>query len=225
MPRQGDPIAIDSADARHHAKAASWAYCEEFVPEDDLTLRARDLADELGCPSVTAGVGAVLRAMAATAGARATVEIGTGTGVASLWLLSGMPPDGVLTTIDADPDHQRVAKAVFAAAGIRTTRTRAITGRPQEVLPRLADGGYDLVLIGPGHCTHPDFVDQGLRLLRQGGVLAVSGALAHDTVPDPARREEHTVRVREVGRRLRDDDRILSTLLPVGDGLLIAVRA
>lgn len=218
------PITIDVSSERNGAKAASWAYCEEFVPEDEVLLRARDRATELGCPSILPGAGAVLQALAAALGARSVVEIGTGTGVASLWLLRGMPADGVLTTIDVEVEHQRAAKEAFVEAGIRSTRTRTIPGRASDVLPRLTDGAYDLVLVGTDEHSYPEYVEQGLRLLRPGGVLAVDGALSHDRVADPARRDEVTTIVRDVGRRLRDDDRVLPALVPSGNGLLLAVR-
>ncbi len=178
----------------------------------------------MGCHAITPGAGAAVGALAAALAARAVVEIGTGTGVASLWLLRGMPADGVLTTIDVEIEHQRAAKAAFAEAGIRPTRTRTIPGRPVDVLPRLADGAYDLVLVGQDVRSWPEYAEQALRLLRPGGVLVVDGALAGDRVANPARRDEATTIVRELGRRLRDDDRVLPALLPVGDGLLLAVK-
>ncbi|GII99634.1 putative O-methyltransferase [Sediminihabitans luteus] len=199
-------------------------YCEDFVPEDDVLLRARERAAELGCSAVSSGVGATLAALAAGLGARSVVEVGTGAGVASLWLLRGMPEDGVLTTIDLEVEHQRAAKRAFAEAGVRSTRTRTIPGRASDVLPRLTDGAYDLVLVGTDKPSYPDYAEQGLRLLRPGGMLVVDGALADDRVADPARRDEVTTIVREVGRRLRDDERVVPALLPVGDGLLVAVR-
>jgi predicted O-methyltransferase YrrM len=209
---------------RTNAKASSWTYCEEFVPEDDVLLRARARAAELGCPAVMPGVGAVLQALAAALAARAVVEIGTGAGVASLWLLRGMPEDGVLTTIDVEVEHQRAAKEAFAEAGVRATRTRTIPGRASDVLPRLTDGAYDLVLVGADRHSYPEYVEQALRLLRPGGIVAVDGALVGDRVADPARRDEVTAIVREVGRSLRADDRILPALIPSGDGLLLGVR-
>ena len=217
---QEDLITSDVGTHRS-AKAASWVYSEEFVPEDEVLLRARDRAAELGCPAVLPGVGAVLQVLAA---ARAVVEIGTGTGVASIWLLRGMPADGVLTTIDVEVEHQRAAKAAFAEEGVPASRTRTIPGRASDVLPRLTDGAYDLVLVGADKHSYPEYVEQGLRLLRPGGVLAVDGALSHDRGADPARRDEVTTIVREVGRSLRSDERVLPALLPSGDGLLLAVR-
>jgi len=150
--------------------------------------------------------------------------VGTGTGVSGLWLLEGMADDGVLTTIDVEVEHQRAAKEAFAAAGVRSTRTRTISGRALDVLPRLADGAYDLVLVDGDPAEAADCADQAIRMLRTGGVLVVNEALWHDRVADPARRDEDTVAMRELGRRVRDDERLLPALLPVGGGLLTAVK-
>jgi predicted O-methyltransferase YrrM len=194
------------------------------VPEDETLLRARDRAGELGCAAVQPGTGAALRVLAAAAQARAVVEVGTGAGVSSLCLLRGMPADGVLTTIDVEVEHQRAAKQAYAEEGVRPARTRTIAGRALDVLPRLTDGAYDLVFVDADIESYPAYVEQAVRLLRPGGVLAMDGALWHDRVPDPARRDEATTIVRETGRLVRDDERLHPALLPVGDGLLVAVR-
>jgi predicted O-methyltransferase YrrM len=205
-------------------KALSWAYTEEFVTEDDAVVEARMRAEELGVQPVTPGTGAALRFLAAACRARAVAEVGTGTGVSGLWLLGGMAPDGVLTTIDVEPEHQRAARESFAGAGLRPARTRLIGGRALDVLPRLADGVYDMAVVDGDPSEASDDVAQAIRLLRPGGVLAVNAALWHDRVADPARRDEVTVAVRELGKQVRDDDRLVSALLPSGDGLLVAVR-
>ncbi|WP_123917336.1 O-methyltransferase [Georgenia muralis] len=205
-------------------KALSWAYTEEFVPEDEPAREARMRAEELGVTPVHAGTGAALRLLAAACQARSVAEVGTGTGVSGLWLLAGMSDDGVLTTIDRETEHQRAAREAFAAAGHRPARTRLIAGRALEVLPRLADGAYDMVVLDGDPAEAAEDVEQAVRLLRRGGVLAVNAALWHDRVADPARRDEATVAVRELGRRVREDERLVPALLPSGDGLLVAVR-
>ncbi len=201
---------------------ATWAYTENFVPEDDVVDRARARARELGCEAVTPGAGAVLGLLATALQARAVVEVGTGAGVSGIYLLRGMPADGVLTTIDVEVENQRAAREAFAEVGARANRARVISGRAADVLPRLADGAYDLVLIDaePQQCEA--YVEQGLRLLRPGGVLAVNSALWHGRVADPAQRDAATTSMREAAKRLRDDDRMVAALLPVGGGLLVA---
>ena len=205
-------------------KPASWAYSEEFVAETEVIEKARVRSEELGCVPVMPGVGAVLRLLAAAANARSVVEVGTGAGVSGLWLLSGMPPDGILTTIDIQADHQRAAKQAFAAAGIAPQRSRVITGRALDVLPRLTDGAYDMVVIDADKAEYPQYVEQALRLLRSGGVLALDNMLWHDKVADPATRDETTATLRDLGKALRDDESLLPALLPVGDGVLAAVK-
>jgi predicted O-methyltransferase YrrM len=107
------------------------------VPEDEVLTTARAKGGELGCVPVLPGAGAALCMLAAAIGARAVVEIGTGAGVGSIWLLRGMRPDGVLTTIDVEPEHHRAARETYAEAGIATNRVRLISGRALDVLPRL----------------------------------------------------------------------------------------
>jgi predicted O-methyltransferase YrrM len=197
---------------------------EDFRELDDVLLRATDRADQLGCPAVSPGTGAALQVIAAAQRATAVVEIGTGAGVSGLWLLRGMAPDGVLTTIDSEAEHHRAAKVAFTEEGVRPTRTRTITGRALDVLPRLTDDAYDLVLADGDPLELPAYVEQAVRLLRPGGVLAVAHALDEDQVPDPARRGPVTTTLRDVGRSVRSDERLLSALLPCGDGLLVAAR-
>lgn len=207
-------------------KPASWSYAEEFVPEAEAIEEARRRAVEIGgATPVGTGAGAALRMLAAAVAARHVMEIGSGAGTSGLWLLAGMPEDGVLTTIDVDAEHSRAAKEAYAAAGIAHQRTRVITGRAADVLPRMSDGAYDLVLVDADKVGYPAYVEHAIRLLRPGGVLVLDNMLWHDKVADPAARDEETSTLRDLGKALRDDERLTCALLPVSDGLLVAVRS
>jgi predicted O-methyltransferase YrrM len=186
--------------------------------------RARARAQELGIGAIGAGAGALLRSLCAAAGARSVVEVGTGAGVSGLWMLGGMPGDGVLTTIDVELEHLRAARQAFAEVGVRGGRIRGITGRAGDVLPRLTEGGYDLVLLDADPRGALAYLDRAVRLLRRGGVLAVAGALSHDRAGDPAQRDPFTTAVREIAKQVRADDELLTALVPSSDGLLLAVR-
>jgi predicted O-methyltransferase YrrM len=184
--------------------------------------RAR--AAEVGVQPIGNGGGAALRFLAAVTEARAVVEIGTGTGVSGVWLLRGMRPDGVLTTVDLEGEHQRLAKETFTEAGIPPQRVRLIPGSALDVLPRLTDGHYDLVFCDGDKTQYADYLAEALRLLRPGGIVAFDNALWHDRVADPAQRDAETVTVRELGKTVRDHESLLPVLLPVGDGLLVAKK-
>ncbi|WBB97653.1 MULTISPECIES: O-methyltransferase [unclassified Solwaraspora] len=185
---------------------------------------ARSLAEEVGLRPVSPDAGATLRLLAAAGNARAVVEIGTGTGVSGVWLLRGMRPDGVLTTIDVENEHQRMARRIFVEAGYPTSRTRIITGRALDVLPRLADSVYDMIFVDGDSAEFGAIVDAALRLLRPGGILAVHGALAGGRIGDPAARDPDTVAIRELVKSIREAEEWVPALLPAGDGLLAAVR-
>jgi predicted O-methyltransferase YrrM len=192
------------------------------VAEDGVLKAARRRAAEIGVTPLAGGAGAALRLLAASIGASAVVEVGTGTGVSGLWLLRGMTPEGVLTTVDLEGEHLRLAREAFHEEGVASTRTRLITGRALDVLPRLADGAYDLVhLDGPADEIRA-CIEESVRLLRPGGILAISGAFGGDKVADPAQRDAETVARRGAVIALREDERFVPALLPVGDGLLVA---
>jgi predicted O-methyltransferase YrrM len=134
-----------------------------------------------------------------------------------------MPEDSVLTTIDVEVENQRAAREAFAEAGIRTNRTRVISGRALEVLPRLTDSAYDLVLVDGDKAEYAAYLEQAIRVLRRGGVLAVDSALWHGRVADPAQRDAVTTVIRELGKRVRDDDRLFPALWS-GEGLVAVLR-
>lgn len=205
-------------------KAASLSYAEEYITPHPVIEQAQRRAEELGAAPVGTGAGATLRLLAAAVQARHVVEVGTGAGSSGLWMLQGMPRDGILTTIDSEAENQRAAKQAYAAAGIPTQRTRVIRGDAAAVLSRLTDGAYDMVLVDADKASYRVYITEAIRLLRVGGVLAVDNMLWHDKVADPAARDETTTLLRDLGKELREDDRLLPALLPVGDGLFVAVR-
>ncbi len=217
-----------TAPARTSAKAApkalSWAYAENFVPETDNAAAARANAQPLGVGPLGRGGAATLTFLAKAVGARAVVEIGTGSGVSGLALFAGMQPDGVLTSVDIETDHQRAARSSFLAEGIPTQRFRLIAGSALNVLPRLSDGAYDLVFIDADKLEYPAYVEQAVRLLRHGGVLVMDNSLWHDRVADPANTDDETVAIREALALVTENEDLVSVLLPVGDGLLAAIK-
>jgi len=202
----------------------SLVFAEAYAAEDIVLQTARSLAHELGLDSVTPAVGSALRLLAAAGSAKAVVEIGTGAGVSGVWLLRGMRADGVLTTIDVENEHQRIARRIFGEAGFAPSRTRIITGRALDVLPRLADGAYDLVFVDADVTEFGACADAALRLLRPGGVLLINGAMAGGRISDPAARDVDTLTVRETVRSVRESEEWIPAIIPSGAGLLAAVK-
>jgi len=203
---------------------ASLAYAEGLVAEDDVLTAARARADEVGVTPIGPGGGAALRFLASVLDARAVVEVGTGTGVSGLWLLRGMRADGVLTTVDIEAEHQRLARQTFSEAGIASQRARTITGDALDVLPRLTDAHYDIVFCDGRKTEYAAYLTEALRLLRPGGVVAFDNALWKDKVADPSQRDPETTAIRELVKTVARHDELVPLMLPLGDGLLVAKK-
>lgn len=215
----------------------------DFVIEDEPLLTARANAADLGgTEPVRPEVGAALRFLASAVGARTAVEVGTGCGSSGIWLLRGMRPGGVLTSVDTEPEYHRMARQAFTQAGFAANQSRLILGRALDVLPRLSDGAYDLVFCDCDPRDYPDYLTAALRLLRPGGVVAFNDVLAagghgaggHGAGSSAGGSRAAGGDVRDASddfaespadltSLVRDDERLVPMLLPLSDGLLAAV--
>ncbi len=217
-------VTAGKTPAKSAPKPASWAFAEDFCEESEVAAAARQEAAELGVAPIGRGGAAALTLLARAIAAKAVVEIGTGSGVSGLALFAGMQPDGILTSVDIEPEHQHAARRAFTSVGIPTQRFRLISGSALSVLPRLSDGAYDLVFIDADKTEYPDYVTQALRLLRPGGLLAMDNALWHDRTADPAQGDEQTEAIRAAVTDIKENDSLIAALLPVGDGLIVAIK-
>ncbi|MDM4764226.1 class I SAM-dependent methyltransferase [Galbitalea sp. SE-J8] len=204
-------------------KELNWKFADDYVVEPEAIAQARQHSIEVGVEPVSPAVGAQLAVLAAASNATSIVEIGTGLGVSALWLLRGAP-EATLTSIDAEAEHQVAARHALAAAGVPSGRIRLIAGRALEVLPRMNEASYDLVLVDADAASVIEYVEHALRLVRVGGTVAVAHALWHDRVANPARREEREVAFRTLLKEIGRSEAVVSTLSPAGDGLLQLVK-
>ena len=201
----------------------SWKYAEDFVDESPAIRTARAHSLELGVEPVSPAVGAQLAVLAAASSVHSILEIGTGAGVSGLWLLTGAP-DAILTSIDIEYDHQQAARTAFADANVPANRIRLISGSALEVLPRMNDGAYDLVLIDADAPSVLDYVEHGLRIARKGGLVLVARALWKGRVADPAQRDETVADFRALLGTITESGAVQASLVTSGDGLLQLVK-
>ena len=201
------------------------SYAEGFIAEDAIKAAARTRGVEIGTRDLTQGAGAFLSFLAQLLKAQSVVEVGTGSGVGALWLLEGMLKSGTLTSIDDEAEHTSIAKLAFADAEIAPQRFRLITNPVMEVMTKLTDRAYDLVIYrhNPEDLTYA--ISEAQRILRSGGVFVIDNFFGGGKVSDPAQRDPRTVALREAGKILRaDQENWSASLIPVGDGLLLATK-
>jgi predicted O-methyltransferase YrrM len=198
---------------------ANQRFIQEATVEPDHIARARAHALELGASPVSPAIGAQCAVLAAATAARSIIEVGTGAGVSGLWLMHGAPR-AVLTTIDTEPEYLGAARQSFAAARVPATRTRFITGRAAEVLPRMNEGAYDIVLVDADPEGVIEYVEHGLRLVRPGGTVLVPRVLAGGAVADPVRRDPVTSAYRSLIQETQSSPAVIGALSLSGEGLL-----
>ena len=200
------------------------AYTAGYLPEDEPLLAARANAADLGgTEPVLPAVGAALRFLACAVGARTAVEIGTGCGSSGIWLLRGMRPGSTLTSVDTEPEYHRMARKAFTQAGFAQNQCRLILGRALDVLPRLSDGTYDMVFCDADPRDYPDYLSAALRLLRTGGIAAFNNAMAGAS-PNPGDDDPDEALAFDLASQVKADERLVPVLLPLGEGLLAAVK-
>ncbi len=200
-------------------------FAEGFIHEDFFKSQARARGVELGTTDTTPGSGAFLRYLAFTLKAQSVVEVGTGSGVGSLWLLDGMLESGTLTSIDDEMEHTQIAKLAFAEADITQGRYRLITNTVVDVISKLTDRAYDLVVLRHNPEDLSYVISEVQRILRSGGALVIDNYYGGGKVSDAAQRDPKTVALRDAGKIIKNDsEHWVSSLIPIGDGLLIATK-
>jgi predicted O-methyltransferase YrrM len=130
----------------------------------------------------------------------------------------------VLTSIDLEVDHQQVARRAFLEAGIPANKLRLIAGRASDVLPRMNESSYDLVVIDADPASVVVYVEHGLRLVRRGGIVVVTHALWRGRVADPAVRDDTVTNFRLLLTEVAASDAVIASLIGAGDGLLQLVK-
>ncbi len=204
-------------------ESLSTSFVETFVTDGVEVQQARRASHDLGLEPVSPASARFLTVLTRSVNARSVAEIGTGAGVATLAFFAGLGDDGVVTSVDREAQHQMAARQALKTASVPHTRYRLITGEALTVLPKLRAGAYDLVFIDADILDYPDYLEEGLRIVRPGGLIILNHALLGGRVADETNADDDTIIMRDTLEAARDLDHLTSAIVPVGDGLLICV--
>jgi predicted O-methyltransferase YrrM len=175
----------------------------------DLLAEAESLGFRLSCEPLT---GSLLRTLAASKPGGKLLELGTGVGVGTAWLLAGMSSDARLTTVDNDGRVQEVARRHLGG----DSRVTFHTEDAGPLLQRLTPGSFDLIFADawPGKFS---LLDEALRLLRPGGLYVVD-----DLSPQPTWPTDHAPKVGRLLAELQGRDDLVITRLAWSSGIVVA---
>lgn len=197
-----------------------------FADQDSALLRAGEEAIDKGLPpwGITPEEGRFLQFLVRTSGASKAVEIGSLGGYSGIWITRGLLPGGKLITLERDPNHARVARENFTAAGL-DDRVEVRIGEARELLNSMSsEGPFDFVFIDADKIGYLDYFAWAAANVYIGGVIAAHNALRGGAVLDGNSSDESTRAVADLNRQVARDGGLISTIYPAGDGTLVAVK-
>lgn len=160
-------------------------------------------------------------------GVRSLLEIGTFTGYSTLACALALPRDGRIVACDVSEDWTSIARRYWIEAGVMD-RIDLRLGPAAETLEALiADGradGFDMAFIDADKTGYDRYYELSLKLVRPGGLILIDNVLWNGSVADPGVTDPNTEALRRLNRKLHDDDRIRLSMVPIGDGLTLAMR-
>jgi predicted O-methyltransferase YrrM len=183
--------------------------------------------EERSLPLVDAEVGALLRVLAMSVRATRILEIGTAVGYSGIWLAGALPPDGMLMTMEMDAERAKEARANFERAGL-ADRVNVIIGDAQRMLAKVS-GPFDLIFQDGNKQLYMSLLDRLVALLRPAGLLVTDNVLWDGEVvpgyrPTPARPIEDTRAIAEYNERITTHPQLMTTIVPLRDGVAISVK-
>jgi predicted O-methyltransferase YrrM len=188
-------------------------------------LRAENAKLPHGGMQISPEVGQFMALLVEMLGAKRTLEIGTFTGYSALWVASALPRGGRLVACDVSKEYTDIARRYWRRAKL-AGKIDLRLGPALATLDGLLDdgdaGSFDFAFIDADKGNYDGYYERALRLLRPGGVVAIDNVLWGGSVADPSRNSPETKALRRIARKIHKDPRVTASLLPIGDGLLLA---
>jgi predicted O-methyltransferase YrrM len=160
-------------------------------------------------------------------GAKKTLEIGVFTGYSALCVAFALPPDGKVIACDIDEEYTRVAQRYWQAAGVANKIDLRLAPALETLEQLLASGQsetFDFAFIDADKLNYQQYYEKSLQLIRPGGLIAIDNVLWAGRVANPNDPDEDTQAIRAFNQKLSQDDRVAVSLIPIADGLTLALK-
>ena len=196
-----------------------------FAVEDEPLRKAREDSPKRGLPgiSIKPEEGRFLQFLVRACGAVKAVEIGTLGGYSGTWIARGLVPGGKLYTLEVENKHAEVAREHFADAGVED-RIEILIGDAHQSLRKIKKlGPFDFVFIDADKPGNPAYFEWAIENGRPGGIIATHNAFRKGSVIGIGEDDDHSELMRQFNQQVADEERLISTIYPAGDGTLISV--
>ncbi|MCW7552612.1 class I SAM-dependent methyltransferase [Endozoicomonas gorgoniicola] len=171
--------------------------------------------------------GQLMALLAKLMAANKTIEVGVFTGYSALAVALALPDDGNVIACDISEEYTRTARTFWAKAGVEDKidlRLAPATETLRHLLNQQQANTFDMAFIDADKTGYDDYYELCLQLLRPGGLILIDNTLWNGSVADKAIDDDDTVAIRALNRKVHQDDRVDMVMLPVSDGLTIAIK-
>ena len=159
--------------------------------------------------------------------AKKTLEVGVFTGYSSLAVALALPPDGRLVACDISEEYTRVARRYWQDAGVAgkiDLRLGPAVASLDALLAAGAAGTFDFAFIDADKESYDAYYERTLKLVRRGGLIAIDNVFRGGRVTDPSVTDDATQAVRMLNAKLRTDERVYLSMVPIADGMTLALK-
>lgn len=201
-----------------------------ILPLSEPAKRLRHVTEESTNASVmqiSAEQGGFMALLMKILGAKQTIEVGTFTGYSALVVAEALPDDGRVVACDISQEWTSIGKPYWVEAGVDhkiELHIRPATETLRELIDKGEKGTFDFAFIDADKPNYNTYYELCYQLLRQGGIIAVDNVLWGGRAADPRANDPSTTSIRSVNEKIRKDSRVEATMLPIGDGLTLAVK-
>ncbi|HIK37717.1 MAG: class I SAM-dependent methyltransferase [Geminocystis sp.] len=190
-------------------------------------IRQRGYSHPMGRMQIAPEQAQFLSFLLKSMGAKKVLEIGVFLGYSSTAMALALPPDGKLIACDNNPQFAEMARTNWQKAKVESKITLKLApaiNTLEELLQEGEGGTFDFVFIDADKENQEQYYEYSLQLVRKGGIIAVDNVLWYGRVAQPEVDDETTKKIREFNQKLLRDERIDLTVLPIGDGLTLALK-
>ena len=197
-------------------------------PESDAeaALRVRTASMSAAVMQICPEQGAFMSLLCRIQGVRKAIEVGTFTGYSALCVAEALPDDGILIACDVSETWTNIGKEYWQEAGVShkiDLRLAPATLTLQQLIDE-GESDFDFAFIDADKENYEVYYEKCLQLLRVGGIVAIDNVLWGGRTADQNVNDESTVAIRAINEKVRNDSRVFSTMLPLGDGLTLALK-
>jgi len=193
--------------------------------EDAFLAQLKSAAREAGLPSISIAPeqGSFLQILLRSARAKEVIEVGTLSGYSAIWMARALPAGGCVRTIEASAKHAAFAREWIARSDV-AGKVEVLEGKGADVLATLEADSADAAFLDADKGSYPLYLEQSLRIVRRGGLILVDNAFAFGQLLDPRPTDREVEAVKRFNDLMAKETRVQGVIVPIGDGLWVAVK-